>query len=406
MKINVRMYDRFIFWLHRFLSAYRILIMTFLSGFLLSRLVNELSIPHVDFLNVLNGIFSIIDRPTNILSWISLLLLGIIPVINYVVFKLYKKRQYHMIFASLTQKYKERSISNYNALAWGGELSLQTCPDLHRGWNMSTIQLSHDTTKFSLPDEYKQLYEKYFEKYKQEKRFFDDGIKYMVTHNPIAFSDSPTLKLQIKETKYSEIQYYCDNIALIIPKRDALISKAVNGSILFPHSLCMHAIVVTSNDKVLLTKRSRKVAYYPKAWACSVEEQLAYQDLQDGTDEAILKLGQRLLKEELGLEKTTYNNNNMRILSVFLESDCLNISLCAHIKLDIDSTELDKILKYEPRADYEFTEWALIEYKELQDELFHPTREYHPSSGYRMLMALIKRYGEPKIAEKFFTEVQ
>ena len=192
-------------------------------------------------------------------------------------------------------------------------------------------------------------------------------------------------------------------MAVLTSKRDELIRKVFDElSILFPHSLCMHVIVVTEDDKVLITKRSPKVIYFPGTWSCSIEEQLAPQDLQESPNRIVLKWFKRLLQEELGLGSETYNENNLRILSVFLESDILSISICAHVVLDISSNELNQILKSLPRTDYEFTEWTFLTHKELLKELFQPTRPYHPTSGYRMLMALIKRYGEPRVAAEFF----
>ena len=374
-----------------------------LSGFLLGRVTNELSLPYTNWLDVLNGLFSITDRPANFLTWLSLALLVAIPLSNRYLAKLHRRRQYEKIFASLVQRYKASSVASFNTIGWNGAVSLQTCPELHRGWQASEVQLYHNTKHFSLPKEYEQAYQEYFNKYYQEKRFFDDGVKIMLTRNPTAFSDTSTLVLETQEALFSQIQFYCDNVAVLTSKRDELIRKVFDElSILFPHSLCMHVIVVTEDDKVLITKRSPKVIYFPGTWSCSIEEQLAPQDLQESPNRIVLKWFKRLLQEELGLGSETYNENNLRILSVFLESDILSISICAHVVLDISSNELNQILKSLPRTDYEFTEWTFLTHKELLKELFQPTRPYHPTSGYRMLMALIKRYGEPRVAAEFF----
>lgn len=377
-----------------------------LSGFLLGRVINEFSLPYTNWLDVLEGLFSITDHPANFLTWLSLALLVAILLGNYILTKLHRRRQYETIFASLVQRNKASSIAPFNVIGWNGAAALQTCPELHRGWQASGVQLYHNTTRFSLPKEYEQLYQEYFKKYYQEKRFFDDGVKIMLTRNPTAFSDSPTLVLETQEALFSQIQFYCDNIAVLSSKRNELIRKVFNElSVVFPHSLCMHIVIVTRDDKVLITKRSQKVAdtYSPGRWSCSIEEQLSLQDLQEGQNRGALKWFERSLDEELGLGIETYNKDNLRILSVFLESDILNISICAHAVLDISSTELDQILKCLPRTDYEFTEWKFLTHKELLEELFHPTMPYHPTSGYRMLMALIKRYGEPKVATEFFS---
>lgn len=395
---------KFLFWLTRFLETKRGWLITLASGFLLGRVTNEMSVPKVGILDVLQGTFSIAERPTNVLSWLSVILLVIVPVGYRILARQHKKQRYDKLFALLVRRHRARAIAPYNALAWDEALSLQTCPELHRGWPMSEIRLSHDTTRFSLPEEYRQAYIDYFEKYKQEKRFFDDGVKLMITRNPTSFSDSPTLILHTQETLYSQIQFYRDNVVTIASKRDTLIRAAVEGPIHFPHSLCMHMIVVTRDDKVLITKRSGKVSYHPNTWSCSVEEQFSTKDLQSGESLALLKCAERLLFEELGLTSEEYDEANLRTLSLFLESDILGVSLCAHAVLKIDSSELGKVLLGLPRTDYEFTEWAFLSHEELLNELFRPSRPYHPTSGYRMLMALIRRFGEPIVAEKFLRE--
>ena len=99
-----------------------------------------------------------------------------------------------------------------------------------------------------------------------------------------------------------------------------------------------------------------------------------------------------------------YNKDNLRVLTVFLESDILAVSLCAHVVVDLSSKELDRVLDSLPRTDYEFSEWDFLSHEELLDELIHPKRQYHPTSRYRMFMALIRRFGEPRLAEMFFSQ--
>lgn len=403
MITNISKFDRFIFLLYQLMSRIQGLLIALLSGFLIGRVTNELSVPYTNWWDVLNGLFSITHRPANFLTWLSLALLVVITLGSRILAKLHKRRQYEKIFASLVQRHRAPSIAPFNAIGWNGALSLQTCPELHRGWQASEVQLNHNTTRFSLPKEYEQLYQEYFNKYYQEKRFFDDGVKIMLIRNPVAFKDSPTLVLETQETLFSQIQFYLDNVAVLTSKRDEHIRKVFNElTVLFPHPLCMHVVVVTKDDKVLITKRSPKVIYFPGTWSCSLEEQLSPQDLRGYPNRPVLKWFERSLQEELGLGNETYNKDNLRVLSVFLESDILAISVCAHAVLDIGSTELNQIIECLPRTDYEFTEWKFLTHKELLDELFHPTRSYHPTSGYRILLALIRRYGEPRVAEKFF----
>ncbi len=397
--------DRFFYWLYQLIGRFRVGLIALSSGFLLGRVTNELSIPYTDWLDVVRGLFSLTNRPTNLLTWLSVFILIIIPIVERVILKLYKRRKYEVLFADLVERYKSPSIAPFKAIGWDGNLTLQSCPFLHRGWLITEVQIRHNTTRYSISQEYDQAYQEYFERYFAEKRFFDDGIKVMLRRNPIAFSDSSTLILETQEALYSQIQFYRENVAILTSKRDEYIRKAVDELCIdFPHPLCMHIIIITQDDKVLLTKRAPKVAYFPGTWSCSIEEQLSLQDIQDGPEKSVQKWFERSLKEELGLGTEMYNKDNLRVLTVFLESDILAVSLCAHVVVDLSSKELDRVLDSLPRTDYEFSEWDFLSHEELLDELIHPKRQYHPTSRYRMFMALIRRFGEPRLAEMFFSQ--
>lgn len=304
-------------------------------------------------------------------------------------------------FAELTERYKTRAVSQFLGIGWGEDLCLQICPDLRDGWPAQLVLLVHDDSWFSISDIYRAPYDTYFQEKYDVKRFFDNREKFMLTKNPIAFSDSPTLKLQTILCSYSEALYYAENVATFDSRRNPLIQEAVTGSlqIRFPHILCMHMVVVTSDNQVLLTKRSPKVeeAFHPNTWSCSIEEQLARKDLSQGPTMVLQQWARRMLFEELGLDTEAYRPDNIRVLSVFLESDIMGVSLCVFTELGIESNKLDTLLRGLHRTDYEFTEWSFLEFSPsvLFKEMLHPQpgRVYHSSSGYRMLMALLHRFG-------------
>lgn len=313
--------------------------------------------------------------------------------------------QYDASFAWMVERHKSPIITPYSGIGWGDALSLQTCPNLREGWPMSQVELCNDDDRwFSLPNRDRNAYKKYFDEQYEVKRFHDDGEKFMLTCNPTAFSKSLTLKLRTISALYSECHYYLDNVAIIAAKRNSLIEELIKGSLEahFPHALCMHMVVATKDNKILITKRSPKVGYHINTWSVSVEDTLTRKDLDGGLQRTVLNWGKRLLWDELGLDSSAYHPDNLRVLSVFLEGDILNISICAYAELNLDSPTLDKVLRGALRTDDEFTEWLFLELQqeEMIKELTQPTRSYHPTSGYRMLMALLKQFGVPKELEK------
>lgn len=311
-------------------------------------------------------------------------------------------KHYDASLAWFIEHNKSPLITAYPGLGWGDDLTLQICPTLRDGWPLSKVEIHHDDSKwFQLPKRYRTPYKSYFTENYDSLGFYEDGEKFMLMRNPIAFSDAPTLKLRTIRCRYSQTCYYNDNITTIAARLNPLIHELVKGSldVKFPHTLCMHMIVVTNDNKILITKRSPKVYWNPKTWSCSIEEQLARSDFENGPKMALQKWSIRMLDEELGVDKEAYNTDNLRLLSVFLETDCLGISLCVYAELNINSATLDSIIKGHPRTDDEFTEWTFLDFKPavLLKELIRPTREYHPSTDYRMLMALLKQFGTKEL---------
>jgi hypothetical protein len=214
MKINVL--DKIVFGLFKFIEKYQKGIITLCSGFLLGRIVNEFSYDGISLSQVLGGLFSTVNQPTNFLSWICAITIFTLPFLQKALDRYNTKKQYYQIFMSLLNKSKSRAMEKFPGLGWAEALSLQTCPNLHQGWLPKLIKIQHDTTKFTLPDKEQQPYKEYFKNNYLNKRFFDDGVKIMLSLNPISFTDSPTLLLSTKETKYSEVQYYKDNLAKLL----------------------------------------------------------------------------------------------------------------------------------------------------------------------------------------------
>jgi len=316
--------------------------------------------------------------------------------------------RYEQMFARLEETRSPR-ISHYSGVAHRDNFSLRICPDITDGWSMSEIKLHLDdkAPEFHLPAEYRDLYEDYFHEHYDTKGFHIDNPKIMLRCYPRSFSDEPTLILHAQKTLYSHVQFYKDMIANDSTKSDPLIQKLVVGEdrvAEFPHALCLHMVVVTNDGKVLITKRAPDVEYYPNTWSCSIEENMALKDLEDGAEGAALRWVKRALLEELGLTEAVYRPDNFRILSVFLEVEILNVSLCGHAVLDISSEQLDRIIRALPRPDYEFTAWNYLQHEdaELIAEILSRSRPYHPTSGYRMLMALMKKNGIPSGSETFF----
>ncbi len=388
------------------LRAYRTQWFPLLIAFVGGLVVNAISDPSVRTLaDAIKSIFGF-QRPMNFVTWGIISLLVAIQVIDWLLAMHHRKKSYESLLARFLTGRTDQGILPFTkgVIAWGANLTLQSAPDLRCGWRLREVKIRYNGDNFVMPPSCKQRYQIYCKENEDEKRFFDDGDKFMLIKNPRAFSDTPTLVLELHKTKYSKVQFYRDNVATIKSERDGLLRKAVDELIIeFPHALCMHAVVITKDEKVLLTKRSPKVAYFPRAWSVSVEEQLSPLDFHGDSDGIMSRWGARLLWEELAVSQDEYDEDNFRLLSVFVEADILNCSLAALAQLNLTSEQLSNVLKVKPRTDYEFTDWRFVSFPDLGRELREPSfLPQHPTSGYRSLHALIKQWGIPRLAKVLF----
>lgn len=311
-----------------------------------------------------------------------------------------KERAISVLLENFLQRHKSPLVAPYSGLSWGDELSLQDAPEIREGWSLESVGLQYDATKpFSLPTEYRTSYRQYFSENYGTKKFNDDGEKLMISENPRSFSDAPTLDLTVRSCRYSEVCFYRDHVAHILGKKKVIIEGLLRGTmnVDFAHGLCLHTIISTADHKLLLTKRSNKVEFYPGTWSCSVEETLSKKDFLAGGSSPMVNWVKRLLHEELSLSEIHYRTDRIRVLSVFLETDSLNVSLCALTPLEIESDLLSTRLQSHPRTDYEFTDWVYLDFDRqgILREIASPTRNYHPSTPYRFLWAFVKRFGLP-----------
>ncbi len=304
------------------------------------------------------------------------------------------------VFEGEIQNRKNITIAPYLGLGYLDALVLQQTPSIREGWALPTVQIRiGESQPFVLPPKYRSRYKQYFQECFRYKGFQDDGEKFMLMRNPVTSTDSPSLLLEVKPTRYSCVQFYRDNIATNSTEKTKLIDDLVQGSLeaQFPHSLCMHMIILTSDNRLLLIKRSQKVSYAPGTWSVSIEEQLAREDFKDGPENVATNWACRLMAEELGLDQASYRVDDLRLLSIFLEADILNISICVYTELQIEANKLALKLQAGVRPDYEHTEFNFLDAdgKTILKEILAPTKQYHPTAGLRLLYALLKKYGSP-----------
>jgi hypothetical protein len=281
-------------------------------------------------------------------------------------------------------------------------LSLQLPSDFREGWKLSDVVIQYEDSYVPFPRTLLELYQRYYEANKESEGFINrDGDKIMLRKNPVSFTDAPRLILDAQKTKYSCCRFFHTNIAPLHQERNLRIRECLAGQITFHHSLAMIAVVVTSDDLVLLIHRSPKVQW-ANMWSPSLDEQLSDTDLQEPIENRVCKWAQRLLFEELGVVPTEYDNDNLRVLSVFLEGDVLNISLAAEFQLNLTSEQLNARIRVRARQDEEFDDWTFVSYDELLNQLFRSSHDCIATYRYSILLTLLRKFGVSELAKRLF----
>jgi hypothetical protein len=95
------------------------------------------------------------------------------------------------------------------------------------------------------------------------------------------------------------------------------------GDRLLPGIAVVHAIVMTSDDKVIAAQRSARMSYAPSHWSVSFEEQLNEKDIGHDED-AFIAAARRGFHEEFGVEM---NVRDIVTLTTVMQTDLLNLGM-------------------------------------------------------------------------------
>ncbi|MBZ5650429.1 MAG: nucleotide-binding protein [Acidobacteriia bacterium] len=316
-----------------------------------------------------------------------------------------------LLTVTAMRQLKNSSLAKYPSFGVDSAMTLVPCPYPDRGWKLSDPQVDLRTTtaQFVFPKDQQEQYLAYKAENYEAKKFVDDRNLLMLTKTPRVFTDAPTLILEVKEVLFSKVLFFREVLLRTVPDLwgNTLDDLMSGKPISFPHGMSMQMVVGTRDGQVLITERSHTTEWYGGHWSCSMEENLSVKDFAHRPQgaEPVRNWAKRALDEEFGLREGDYSVENVRILSVFVESnpdaDVLNICLCAVVLLEMESEALSARLRSKPRKDHEFSDFRLVSYEEMFGELIQPTRKYHPTSRYRMALALVQREGQASFAQRF-----
>ncbi|MBD3338769.1 MAG: TIR domain-containing protein [Candidatus Lokiarchaeota archaeon] len=161
------------------------------------------------------------------------------------------------------------------------------------------------------------------------------------------------------------------------------------GRIQLPGIAVVHVIVLTSDLKLLLAKRSDNAGYAPAHWSISFEEQISEKDFRNDPNEVVINASIRGFYEEFGIK---VSSSDICPLSALIEIDTFNLGLVMLIQCKSTFDEIHYRWSSEPRPEHHFEATELQSLKVSADNIqaiisgFIGPKPLHPTSIMRLAM--------------------
>ena len=344
-------------------------------------------------------------------------------------------KEFPELMKKFTSPHLTDSIGN-GCISWGEGKTLEICNDIIYGWNPDNV----------LIDKYDDAQYRFFAPEEQEKAFgsksyhFNDrdywnfmksgsfkevirkgnNLQRFMLKSCVKNYDKNNRKilLEIGRTEWSQTSYVWDHFGKIsgdetgsndLMKEYSCGIKSGSASDPFlPNSLCMHLLIETMDNKLILSQISEsKRNDNPGTWAATLGEQLELEDFTDGNnyhDHFISKWMRRAFLEEYKMDDSNYQDlvdeSSLKCISVNFESDRYNFSLFCTVQVRYTFEAFCKKVKILLSTD-EASKLQAITLNDIPGILLNynnPNRrgDYHPSTYLRLLLFYMHKYGYSK----------
>ncbi len=153
------------------------------------------------------------------------------------------------------------------------------------------------------------------------------------------------------------------------------------GDVLLPGIAVVHAIIVTSDRRVIAAQRSEKTSYSPLHWSVSFEEQLNEKDIRDEQG-AFTAAARRGFHEEFGAEIAACN---VMPLTAIMQIDLLNLGIVVLLRPSMTAEDVRDSWRSVARDGWEASEVRGLPLDDL-DAGAASLGLLHPSSELRCLV--------------------
>ena len=338
---------------------------------------NAISDNHGDFFSEFSDIFvQLIDFKSlgGIMMLTSIFALLIFNLALFAVSHHLDKKSFSKEFPDLMRRFTSPHISDSigkGCLSWGEGKTVEICNDIIFGWTPDNIIVeNYENEKYSF--------------YTEEDRLKKFGTKsyYFCEKDWLNFKDTDKFKAIIKRgnnlpkfmlkdcsknydrkhrkllvslgrTEWSQTSYVWDRFGKadgyevdsneLMSEYSQGITSGRESEPYLPNSFCMHLLIETLDNKVVLSRISQtKVNDNPGTWVATLGEQLDLDDFTDGSnflDNFVIRWMRRAFFEEYKFNENILNDavdeDTLKVISVNFESDRYNFSLFCTVQLKL-----------------------------------------------------------------------
>ena len=355
-------------------------------------------------------------------TWLSLLTLIAFNLYCHIGKKKIDKETLPEGFYSLMQEHTDERIRDsvdHGIISWGLGKSVALTEEMMFGWKAKDVIVeSYDDSLFSFPLADDVFSNEGWLEYRDGEVF---SVVKRMGNNPPRFMlksikrKNGSLLLDLSRTEWSQTKYIWNGfdkrqkaplVYALMQKKALEVKKDYLPFSLLPNSLCMHLILETKDERVVLSKISRlKINDFPGTLAATLGEQI---DLSDFTDGNVFKHGfaidwlRRAFEEEYKLSDYSYDSivdeSTFRILSLNFEGDIYNYALLCTVKLRLRFDEFNRKVGLLLSTE-EAIELIPLKTMEIPRTLFLEkigSSSFHPSTYLRLMIFFFYKMGYKK----------
>lgn len=355
-------------------------------------------------------------------TWLSLLTLIAFNLYCHIGKKKIDKETLPEGFYSLMLEHTDERIRDsvdHGIISWGLGKSVALTEEMMFGWKAKDVIVeSYDDSLFSFPLADDVFSNEGWLEYRDGEVF--SVVRRMGNNLPRFMLKSikrknGSLLLDLSRTEWSQTKYIWNGfdkrqkapLGNALMKKKALeVKKDYLPLSPLPNSLCMHLLLETKDERVVLSKISRlKINDFPGTLAATLGEQI---DLSDFTDGNVFKHGfaidwlRRAFEEEYKLSDYSYDSivdeSTFRILSLNFEGDIYNYALLCTVKLRLRFDEFNRKVGLLLSTE-EAIELIPLKTTEIPRTLFLEkigSSSFHPSTYLRLMIFFFYKMGYKK----------